>query len=174
MIKQNEKLTPFHVEVSSEAIAAGQFARLGYDVSVQYGANQPEYDLIISKGDDKLYFVSVKGSQDGSWGLTQNFLTKGKADYKDAIDKWLQKHSSKTIFCFVQLQNVPIDILPRMYLATPKEVAKRLKETANNNGATILYENHTWTRKNAMGIGTIDKIPDSWKFSKERIEQLTK
>ena len=61
-----------------------------------------------------------------------------------------------------------------MYLATPKEVAKRLKETANNNGATILYENHTWTRKNAMGIGTIDKIPDSWRFSKERIEQLTK
>ena len=34
MTKQNEKITPFHVEVSSEAIAAGQFARLGYDVSV--------------------------------------------------------------------------------------------------------------------------------------------
>jgi len=40
----------WQVATAAEAIAAAQFARLGYDVSVQYGANQPEYDLIISMG----------------------------------------------------------------------------------------------------------------------------
>ena len=36
----------WHVGVAAEAYAAALFARCGYDVSVQYGANQPEYDLI--------------------------------------------------------------------------------------------------------------------------------
>lgn len=40
-----------HVGVSAEAYAAALFARCGYDVSVQYGANQPEYDLIAVSGD---------------------------------------------------------------------------------------------------------------------------
>jgi hypothetical protein len=31
----------WHVSVAAEAIAAALFARCGYDVSVQYGANQP-------------------------------------------------------------------------------------------------------------------------------------
>jgi hypothetical protein len=35
----------------------------GCDVSVQYGADQPEYDLIVAKG-DRMLKVSVKGSQD--------------------------------------------------------------------------------------------------------------
>lgn len=64
------KMTSWHVGVAAEAFAAGQFARYGYDVSVQYGANQPEYDLIAVSG-DKMLKVSVKGSQEGSWGLTQ-------------------------------------------------------------------------------------------------------
>ena len=34
----------WHVGVAAEACAAGQFARCGLDVSVQYGANQPAYD----------------------------------------------------------------------------------------------------------------------------------
>jgi hypothetical protein len=36
------------------------FARCGYDVSVQYGANQLEYDFIAVFG-DKILKVSVKG-----------------------------------------------------------------------------------------------------------------
>jgi len=48
------------------------FARLGYDVSVQYGANQPEYDLIITKG-ERILKVSVKGSQEGGLGLTKSY-----------------------------------------------------------------------------------------------------
>ena len=40
---------------------------------VQYGANQPEYDLVVVRG-FKLLKVSVKGNQDGAWGLTQSHL----------------------------------------------------------------------------------------------------
>ena len=76
----------WHVGVAAEAYAAGLFARCGIDVSVQYGANQPEYDLVIVRGDQMLK-VSVKGSQDGSWGLTQSYIK--NADYHAAIDTWL-------------------------------------------------------------------------------------
>ena len=67
-----KKMTSWHVGVAAEAYAAALFARFGYDVSVQYGANQPEYDLIAVSG-DKMLKISVKGSQDGGWGLTQNY-----------------------------------------------------------------------------------------------------
>ena len=58
------KMTSWHVGVAAEAFVAAQFARFRYDVSVQYGANQPEYDLIVVSG-DKMLKISVKGSQDG-------------------------------------------------------------------------------------------------------------
>ena len=57
------------------------------------------------------------------------------------------------------------------YLATPAEIAERLKQSAAGRGETILFENHTWTPK-AAGAGTTDMIPDSWKFSAERIEEI--
>ena len=47
-------MNSWHVGVAAEGIAAAQFARYGYDVSVQYGADQPEYDLIASRGDEML------------------------------------------------------------------------------------------------------------------------
>ena len=59
-----KKMSSYHVKVAAEAFAAGAFAQSGCDVSVQYGADQPKYDLIISK-DGKLKKVSVKGSQEG-------------------------------------------------------------------------------------------------------------
>ncbi|MBS1588562.1 MAG: hypothetical protein JST52_03000 [Bacteroidetes bacterium] len=150
-------------------MTAGQFARLGYDVSVQYGADQPEYDLIVSK-EDRFLKISVKGSQDGSWGLTQKFIK--NADYHRAVDLWLQSHNRKTIFCFVQFKDKLLEQLPNLYLAKPDEVAKRLNETANGRGDTILYENYTYKTKRAAGFGTTDKIPNNWKFSRERLELL--
>ena len=68
--------TPWHVSVAAESITAALFAQCGYDVSVQYGANQPEYDLMVAKG-ERLLKISVKGSQDGGWGLSQSFMNKG-------------------------------------------------------------------------------------------------
>ncbi len=55
-------------------MTAAQFALCGFDVSVQYGANQPEYDLMSSQKEIELLKVSVKDSQDGSWGLTQSHM----------------------------------------------------------------------------------------------------
>ncbi|VVB96490.1 Uncharacterised protein [uncultured archaeon] len=163
-----EKINSWHVSIAAEAFAAGVFARCGYDVSVQYGANQPEYDLMIAKG-EKILKVSVKGSQDGGWGLTQSYLN--NAEYHKAADVWLSKHNKKTIFCFVQFEGIKLNELPRIYLATPIEVANRLKESARGRGDSILYEHHEWGHK-AAGAGTTDKIPDHWKFSKERSEEL--
>lgn len=161
----------WHVGVSAEAYAAALFARCGYDVSVQYGANQPEYDLIAVSGDLMLK-ISVKGSKDGGWGLSQKYKNKN-CTYHDANNMWLAKHHNKTIFCLIQFQNTNIDEMPRVYIATPKEIADRLNESANGRGDTILYENHTWTSK-AAGQGTTDKTPDEWKFSEERISEMFK
>lgn len=43
------EVTSRHIGVAAEAAAAALFARAGFDVSVQYGANQPEYDLIVAR-----------------------------------------------------------------------------------------------------------------------------
>ena len=44
MPSRSLEFSSFHVGVAAEAIAAALFARCGMDVSVQYGANQPEYE----------------------------------------------------------------------------------------------------------------------------------
>ncbi|MDB5821464.1 MAG: hypothetical protein JWR21_168 [Herminiimonas sp.] len=154
--------------MAAEAFAAGLFARCAVNVSVQYGANQPEYDLLVER-DDKVLKVSVKGSQDGSWGLTQSLLK--DADYHRAIDLWLGRHSVHTVFCLVQFKNVPLAELPRVYLVKPVDIAQRLRETAAGRGDTILYEDHTWGVR-AHGAGTIERLPSTWKFSKCRLDQL--
>jgi len=158
----------WHIKVAAEAVTAAQFARCGFNVSVQYGADQPEYDLVVVKGNQSLK-VSVKGSQDGSWGLTQSYLQ--RADYHQAIEAWLARHHLGTVFCFVQYKNTVLNELPRMYLANPKEVGERLKATANGRGDTILYEHHDWTKR-ARGAGTVERIPDAWRFTEERVEFL--
>ena len=78
-----DTFTSWHVGVAAEAIVAAQFARCGVAVSVQYGADQPEYDLVAVEG-DLLLKVSVKGSKDGGWGLTQSYK-KGRT-YHEADD----------------------------------------------------------------------------------------
>jgi hypothetical protein len=162
--------TSWQVATAAEAFAAGQFARCGWDVSVQYGANQPEYDLVAVDG-ERVLKVSVKGSKDGGWGLTQSFIK--NADYHGAADKWLSKHSHKTVFCLVQFKETSIDVLPRMYLATPKEIAGWLKKAAAGRGDTILYEKHLWSSR-AYAAGTIDAIPESWMFTEERLQEIAK
>ncbi len=161
-------ISSWHVGVAAEAFAAALFARYGYDVSVQYGANQPEYDLIAVSG-DKILKISVKGSQDGSWGLSQKY--KKDCDYHEAIAKWLAAHHKKTVFCLVQFKNTTENEMPRVYLATPAEIADRMNATAGGRGDTILYENHLWST-HAAGHGTIDRIPDEWVISAERLAKM--
>jgi hypothetical protein len=91
---------------------------------------------------EKMLKVSVKGSKDGRWGLTQSYLK--NADYHGAIRAWLERHKLKTIFCFVQYKDVDVTAMPRVYLATPAEVAECLSLAANGRGDTILHEHHAW------------------------------
>ena len=169
--------TSWHVGVAAEAIAAALFARSGWDVSVQYGANQPEYDLLVSKKkSDNVLKVSVKGSKDDSWGLTQSYLPKRQdktqpPQYLAAADAWLADHGEKTVLCLVQFYGTELAEMPRVYLATAKDVANRLKSTAKGRGDTILYERKVWTDR-AHGAGTVDELPASWAFSKLRVQEL--
>lgn len=161
-------ISSWHVGVAAEAYTAAVFARYGYDVSVQYGANQPEYDLIAVSG-DKMLKISVKGSQDGGWGLTQGY--KKGCDYHEATAKWLAAHHKKTIFCLVQFQNTAPNEMPRIYLASPQEIAEMLNASAGGRGETVLREYHTWG-PNAAGRGTTDAIPAEWAISSERLEYM--
>ena len=160
--------TSWQVATAAEAFAAAQFARCGWDVSVQYGANQPEYDLVAVDG-ERVLKVSVKGSQDGKWGLTQSYIE--NADYHGAADKWLAKHSKKTVFCLVQFKNTSIDELPRMYLTTPIEIADWLKKASAGRGNGILHEKQVWGPR-AHAAGTTDEIPMSWKFTEKRLQEI--
>jgi len=164
-------MNKFHVSTAAEAIAAAQFARFGFDVSVQYGANQPEYDLIVANG-AQLLKVSVKGSQDGGWGLSQNELKRaGNADYRAAAERWCARHKPLTVLCFVQFKGVADNELPRTYLAWPQEVRTQLQSASGGRGDTILWENYRRGPR-AAGAGTTERIPDSWKMTRTRVECL--
>ena len=43
-------MTPRQCAIAAEAYAASLLAQAGYDVLVQYGANQPHYDLVANNG----------------------------------------------------------------------------------------------------------------------------
>ena len=161
-------ISSWHVGIAAEAYTSAVFARYGYDVSVQYGANQPEYDLIAVSG-DKMLKISVKGSQDGGWGLTQGY--KKGCDYHQAVDKWLAAHHKKTIFCLVQFQNTAPNEMPRIYLASPEEIAEMLDSSAGGRGETVLRERHTWGPR-AAGRGTTDAVPAEWAISAERLDYM--
>ncbi len=165
---KKDDFTSWHVGVAAEALAAAQFARCGIAVSVQYGADQPEYDLVAVEG-DKMLKISVKGSKDGGWGLTQSYK-KGR-NYHQAIDAWLDAHGEKTLFCLVQFADACLDEMPRLYLATPKEIADEMHKLRDGNGDTVLREYHKWGSK-SVSPGTVDKIPSSWIFTKERARFL--
>jgi hypothetical protein len=158
----------WHVATAAEAAAAMQFARFGFDVSVQYGANQPEYDIMVADG-DRILKVSVKGSQDGGWGLTMGKLR--NADYHAAADAWLKRHKRGTVIALVQFKGVSLGEMPRMWLAWPSEIAALLKSARAGTGDTILWENRTYGTK-AIGAGQTVRVPEDWKLTPQRVEQL--
>jgi len=161
----------WHVATAAEAIAAAQFARLGFNISVQYGANQPEYNLMVER-DERALKVSVKGSQDKGWGLSQSQLAKlGHADYHGAADAWQARHKRGTVLCLVQFANVEIDELPRIYLASPGEVANRLRTARRGLGDTILWEDHRHGPRSAAA-GAVERLPDNWRLTRERADEV--
>jgi hypothetical protein len=158
----------YHVGVAAEAFAAGLFAQAGCDVLVQYGANQPLYDLMIKRGSLAIP-VSVKGSQDGGSGLMQSFK-RGRL-YHEAADAWVASHGNQyIIYCLVQFQDVALGECPRVYLATIGEIASRHKESRNGLGETILWENRCY--KKGVAQGCTDMVPAEWRFSQERLSKF--
>ncbi len=60
-------MTPYQVNVATEAFCAVVMSQAGYDVAMQYGTTQPDWDILATKG-DRTIKLQVKGSQDGGWG----------------------------------------------------------------------------------------------------------
>jgi hypothetical protein len=159
----------YHVSVAAEAYAAALFARAGYHVSVQYGANQPGYDLVVS-GDGRPNKISVKGTMKRGWVLTASFKKKGR-NYHDAIRAWEKAHKDiKIIYCLVQFRGIAFGDMPRIYLAKIKDMAAYLKASRGGYGYTALREEYQWA--SGQGAGTIDMIPSEWKMTEARISQL--
>lgn len=169
-LERGDKMNQFHVAIAAEAYTAGILARLGYDVSVQYGANQPQYDLTVSKDKgDHLVRISVKGSQDGGWVLFAGYKEKG-VDNHQAVERWAEKQMKGLIYCFVQFKGVDLDSSPRFYFATVHEIVEHMRTVRGGDGDTVLIENATYKKGAAKGVN--DKIPEEWKFSSKRIEEL--
>lgn len=156
----------YHVGISAEAFAAAIFAQAGCDVLVQYGANQPGYDLMVTRGGIHRK-ISVKGSKDGGWGLVASYKNKERT-YHEAIEAWLKKHDDQeVVYCLVQFKDVPFGSMPRVYLATPSEMAAYLTLSRGGHGYTSLRENYTWA--SGLAGGTTDAIPTDWHLSANRL-----
>jgi hypothetical protein len=157
----------YHVAVAAEAYVAAFCAQAGLDISIQYGANQPDYDLIV-KREARFIALSVKGSQDGGWGLCQSY--KRGRTYHDAIDAWCETHDPSIVYALVQFWGTAIGQSPRVYLASPSEIAAVMKTSRAGSGNTMLLENYSY--KKGVGKDTTDKLPDTWKFSAARVNEL--
>lgn len=164
------------ITVGAEGIAAAQFARCGFDVLVQVGHDKPWYDLLVTKAGNLLK-IAVKASDDGRWNLAQSYVKRAtnlngndRHDH-DAIDRWLDMHGSRTIYCLVQFEGVALDQLPRVYLAAPAEIAWKMREAAERLGEPILCEHYEWRAQGTVHT-SIEGLPPGWLLSHERIQQL--
>lgn len=167
MPKIIKTMSPRQCEIAAESYAACLLAQSGYDVLVQYGANQPQYDLIAVKGERKLP-ISVKGSQDGGWMLGTAFKKPG-VTYHAAIDLWLAAQRPDLVFIFVGFLNVELGQAPRAYIASPSEIATQLKLRCSGRGHCSLEEDSPafYPRSNYK-----DKIPCEWTYSTHRIDTI--
>jgi len=160
-------MTPRQCEIAAESYAACLLAQTGYDVLVQYGANQPHYDLVANK-DKRFLPISVKGSQDGGWMLSVRYKKEGSS-YHDAIEHWLASQRDDVIFLFVQFINVSVGTAPRAYIALPREIAAHMKTQCHGRGHGALQEDYLRDHPNSKYD---NKIPREWLFTKERIDGI--
>lgn len=164
------------ISVGANGIAAAQFARCGFDVMIQSGPDKPWYDLVVTRGGNLLK-IGVKASENGRWRLAESYLVRAahanskKPDIQHAIRMWLDIHGERTIYCLVQFEGVSLNQLPRIYLATPAEIARRMRDTAERTGEPLLYETYDWTSPDS-GFTAIETLPSSWLFSHDRIQEL--
>jgi Holliday junction resolvase-like predicted endonuclease len=160
-------MTSRQCEIAAESYAACLLAQAGYDVLVQYGANQPHYDLVANK-EKRFLPISVKGSQDGGWMLAVRYKKKGSS-YHDAIDAWLASQRDDVVFIFVQFMHVPLGASPRTYIAKPNEIAAHIKTQCHGRGHGALQEDYERDHPNSKYD---HRIPKEWVFTQERIDKI--
>jgi Holliday junction resolvase-like predicted endonuclease len=160
-------MTPRQCEIAAESYTACLLAQAGYDVLVQYGANQPHYDLVAVK-DKRILPISVKGSQDGGWMLAVRYVKEG-VNYHAAIDQWLSNQRDDVIYVFVQFMNVLPSHAPRVFVARPPEIAMHMKTQCAGRGHGSLQEDY---RRDHPRSQYNHKVPYSWNFTYERIDAI--
>lgn len=155
------------VGVAAEAFAAGIFAQASCSVFVQYGANQPGFDLAVTKN-GKTISVSVKGSSNGYWLLCPPL--KDKRTKAQALENWIRKNQDY-VFCFVNFKDCNIGQMPRLFLATGREVAKELKQHEYGEPAHYLCDYYVPKRGKNKGkqMGILTK---RWEMTEDRITKV--
>lgn len=160
-------MTPYQVNVAAEAFAAAAMSVAGYDVAMQYGTTQPDWDILATKNGRTLK-LQVKGSQTGGWGLFAGHIQ--NADYHGALDAWLKKQIPDVVYFFAQYKEIPAGSAPRCYIARPEEIVLHMRTTRGGHARTSLRESHSYTK--GLGAGHDDVIPVAWLFSQARIDQI--
>jgi len=160
-------MTPYQVNVAAEAFASVVMSQAGYDVAMQYGTTQPDWDILATKG-TRILKISVKGSQDGGWGLFQSYLE--NANYHGALDTWHSSQPGDLVYLLVQFMEVPLAQAPRCYIARPTEILEHMRTTRGGYGYTSLREKHSWA--SGLAKGHTDIIPDGWRVSQSRIDSI--
>jgi len=160
-------MTSRQCEIAAESFTASLLARTGFDVLVQYGANQPDYDLVAERG-GRFLPISVKGSQDGGWMLAVRYVQPG-VNYVQAIEKWGLAQRPDIVYFLVQFLNVAVSESPRVYVAQPPEIVEYMKSQRYGLGHGSLQEDF---RRDHPRSKYDHAMPKDWLFSAERIDSI--
>jgi hypothetical protein len=74
------------------------------------------------------------------------------------------------VCCLVQFEGVELHELPRMYLASPDEIAATMRDGAERTGDCTLYERYDWMGREGMRV--FETLPAQWHFSQTRIQEM--
>jgi hypothetical protein len=166
MAKTERPMSSRQCEIAAESYVTCLLAQSAYDVFVQYGAHQQDFDLVATK-DERTLRISVKGTQDGAWMLAVKYLQPG-VGYIEAIKKWLKAQPEDLVYMFVSFR-VPHGEAPRVYVAGPPEIAEQLESQSSGQGKAVLREDTPAHHPRAKHQ---DKIPNSWHYSTERLDNM--
>jgi hypothetical protein len=155
--KSKKRFSLYHVSISAEGFVCGALAHCGYDVLVQYGANQPLYDLVAIRGRQRL-LINVKGSSQKAWKLTQPKKAAPKRNNGITIPQayaiWKRRYARNALFALVYFPpNLSKGTAPEIYMVSKKEIVASKKLS---NSARFLHKD----------------IQPGWKFSQSRIDAL--
>jgi hypothetical protein len=170
-VPSQKKLSSSQISVAAEAFATAQFALAGFEMLEQVRRARFYFDLVVARSGGMMK-ISVYASFNGFWDLVDRYLDASKqtnasaADYHHAISAWLGNQSLRATCCLVQFEPADLHRMPRLYLASPGEVAAHLHDKIDqlsNNELGLI----------GMDIvHRLEGLPVSWRFSQARIAEL--